>query len=57
MLKDNPAMRSPLAALSDRIGIYHPRVTECDTTAKAGHQTPEDVREEIERIFGDYKEE
>ncbi len=53
MLNDNPNMRSPLDALSDRVGIYDPRVTECAPMATAGHQTPEEVREEVERIFAE----
>lgn len=46
-------MRSPLDALSDRLGVYDPRMTVCDPKATPGHQTPEEVRAEVERIFAE----
>jgi len=47
-------MRNPLDALSDRLGVYDPRMTVCDPKTTPGHQTtPEEVIEEVNRIFAE----
>ena len=46
-------MRSPIDALSNRLGVYDPRMTVCDPKATPGHQTPEEVIEEVNWIFAE----